>query len=118
MYAIRSYYASDADNIICLNDLISFTAGGGTNYDFSLNGSSQQYGASTTYATSTLADGDVITITAYNGNCASSTDSYTFTVNSMNLDLSVAPSNMICAGESVTFTATGADQYEFRNNFV
>lgn len=105
--------SSDADNIICLDDLITFTASGGTEYDFALNGNSVQYGTGTTFDISTLVDGDVISITAYNGDCPSAIDNYTFTVNSMVLDLTIAPSNMICTGEAVTFTATGADQYEF-----
>lgn len=117
-YPTLSSTSSDIDNIICLNDLISFTASGGTDYDFSLNGNSLQYGTGTNFDISTLADGDIITITAYNGDCPSSTDSYTFTVNSMNLDLVATPSNMICAGESATFTATGADEYEFFLNGV
>jgi alpha-tubulin suppressor-like RCC1 family protein len=65
-----------------------------------------------------LEDGDVMTITGYNGDCASTPDVYTFTVNTMNLDLTVAASSMICDGEAVTFTATGADQYEFFLNGV
>lgn len=105
--------SSDADNIICLNDTVQFTAAGAMTYDFLLNGNSMQNGLSTAFEISTLADGDVISIIGYNGDCASTQDTYTFTVNSMNLDLQVAPSSMICAGESVTFTGSGADQYEF-----
>jgi alpha-tubulin suppressor-like RCC1 family protein len=105
--------SSDADNIICLDDLITFSASGGTEYDFALNGNSLQYGVTSTYDISTLVNGDVISITAYNGDCPSAVDNYTFTVNSMVLDLTATPSNMICTGEAVTFTATGADQYEF-----
>lgn len=110
--------SSDADNIICLNDLISFNASGAMEYDFSLNGSSQQLGATTTFDISTLQNGDVVGVTGYNGDCPSATDNYVFTVNSMNLGLTVAASSLICDGESVTFTATGADQYEFFLNGI
>jgi alpha-tubulin suppressor-like RCC1 family protein len=61
-------------------------------------------------------DGDEITITGFNGDCPSAVDSYIFTVNSMNLDMTVSLSNMICLGENVTFTATGADLYSFYLN--
>lgn len=105
--------SSDADNIICMNDTVQFTASGAMTYDFLLNGSILQSGVGTTMDISTLADGDVISIIGYNGDCASSQDNYTFTVNSMNLDLQVTPSSMICTGEAVTFTGSGADQYEF-----
>ena len=105
--------SSDADNIICLNDQIDFTASGATDYTFNLNGANLQNGTSTNFGLNNLTNGDVISITGYNGDCASTIDTYTFTVNSMTLDLSVAAASMICEGESVTFTATGADQYEF-----
>lgn len=98
---------------ICVNDLVTVTASGAMTYDFELNGNIVQSGATTTYDINTLEDGDVITVTGYNGDCASTTDTYTFTVNTMALDLTVSPSTMICNGDAVTFTATGADQYEF-----
>lgn len=110
--------SSDVDNIICLNDAITITASGAMEYEFLLNGAQQQYGALTTFDINTLQDGDVISVVGYNGDCPSTADTYTFTVNSMNLDLTVAPSSMICAGENATFTATGGDQYEFFLNGV
>lgn len=110
--------SSDADNIICLNDLISFTASGAMAYDFQLNGSVLQSGAGTTFDISTLVDGDVISIIGFNGDCPSTADTYVFTVNSMTLNLVATPSNMICEGDAATLTATGADSYEFFLNGV
>ncbi len=112
-YPTLSTTSSDADNIICLNDQVDFTASGASTYLFELNGSPIQDGSSSTYGLNTLIDGDVITITGFNGDCASTVDTYAFTVNSMNLDMTVTASSMICEGELVTFTASGADQYEF-----
>lgn len=115
-YPVLTSNSSDADDIICLNDLISFTASGASTYLYEINGAQLQNNATSTYDLNTLMDGDVITITGFNGDCPSSIDSYTFTVNSMNLDMAVSLSNMICMGENVTFTATGADLYSFYLN--
>ena len=103
---------------ICLNDLVTFTASGAMTYDFDINGTVVQSGSSTTFDVSTLSNSDVVTVTGYNGDCASTPDVYNFIVNSMNLDMIVTASNMICAGENATFTASGADEYEFFLNGV
>jgi len=105
--------SSDANNEICLDEQVDFTANGATTYLFTLNGDTLQNNATTTYGLNTLSNGDLISITGFNGPCASSIDTYTFIVNSMNLALSITPSSMICDGDAVTFTATGADEYEF-----
>jgi len=105
--------SSATNSIICQDELVSFTASGAMAYDFLLNGALQQTGASASFDINTLADGDVVSIIGYNGDCPSTPDTYTFTVNSMNLQLSASLSNMICEGETVTFTATGGDNYEF-----
>lgn len=103
---------------ICLNDLVIFTASGAMTYDFDINGTIVQSSALTTYDLTTLINGDVVTVTGYNGDCTSTPDVYNFIVNSMTLDLTVAASSLICADENVTFTATGADEYEFFLNGV
>jgi alpha-tubulin suppressor-like RCC1 family protein len=105
--------SSDVDNIICLDELISFTGSGAMTYDFALNGTVLQSGAGSTFDISTLLDGDIISITGFNGDCPSVPDTYLFTVNSMTLALVASPSNMICEGDAVTFTASGGDNYEF-----
>ena len=89
--------SSEPTSVICLGDLVSFTASGAMTYDFLLNGVVLQSGAGTTFDISTIEDGDVVSIIGYNGDCPSTADTYTFTVNSMTLSLSASPSNMICA---------------------
>lgn len=103
---------------ICLNDMVTLTASGAMTYEFAVNGTVVQSGATSTYDINTLQDGDVVTITGFNGDCPSTVDTYVFTVNTMILDLTVAPSALVCEGELVTFTASGADQYEFSVNGV
>jgi alpha-tubulin suppressor-like RCC1 family protein len=115
-YPTITAVSSDADNVICLNELVTLTTSGAATYTYNLNGSPMQSAAATTFSTVDLIDGDVLSVTGFNGDCPSAPSSFTFTVNSMNLDLSVSASSLICAGESVTFTATGADLYMFYVN--
>lgn len=112
-YPIISVISSDVDNIICLNDNVNFTSSGATTYTYQLNGNNLQTGTNSTYSLNTLQNNDVISVTGFNGTCASAPTAITFTVNSMNLGLSASPSNLICSGDAVTFTATGANQYQF-----
>lgn len=112
-YPTLATTSSDADDIICRDDQVDFTASGATTYIFDINGTPIQTGTTSTYGLNTLMNGDVVSITGFNGDCPSTIDTYTFTVNSMILDMTVAASSMICEGESVTFTASGGDEYEF-----
>src|SRR6185436_3020758 len=92
-----------------------------------------QSGASNTWTTTTLANGDqvqcVITITG--GNCLTSatanSNTITMTVNANStptVSIVANPSGSICAGTSVTYTATasntggGTVSYDFRKNGV
>ncbi len=117
-FPVLSSTSSDADNVICLNDAITFTASNGMTYEFSVNGNMLQSGSGSNYTNSNLLNGDVVNITAFNGDCPSTPDTYTFTVNSMNLDLAVSPSSLVCEGSTVVFMASGANQYEFFLNGV
>lgn len=60
--------SSDSDNTICAGDNVIFTATGGTNYNFKLDGSSVQNGAGSTYTTSSLANGQEVTVEVTNAN--------------------------------------------------
>lgn len=110
--------SSDLDNIICIDDLVEFDASGASTYAYSLNGIELQNGVSSSFEISTLEQGDVISIIGYNGDCASTSSNFNFTVNSMNLDLVANPSNFICEGENVTFTASGGNEYLFFVNGI
>lgn len=55
--------SSDADNIICSDDIVTFTASGGTNYKFLLNNDViAQNGVSATYTTDSLKNGDKVKV--------------------------------------------------------
>ena len=58
--------SSDPDNTFCLGTSVTFTAGGGTNYDFRIGGVTVQNGSSTTYTTSSLANGQIVTVVVTN----------------------------------------------------
>lgn len=113
-----SVVCNDADLIICKNDPITFNASGAGTYNFTLNGIPVQTGSNGAYANSNLSQGDIISITGYNSVCPSAAQNFTFTVNSMNLQISAVPSEIVCEGASVQFTATGGNTYEFFVNGV
>ncbi|HRO18532.1 MAG TPA: immunoglobulin domain-containing protein, partial [Ferruginibacter sp.] len=111
--------SSDIDNQICDGESVTFTAtpgnGGNASYQWLLNGNPVGTDQNT-YTTTTLADGDEVSVVLTSdvtpcatGNPATS-NVITTTVNALQpVSVSIASSdldNTICDGESVTFTAT------------
>ncbi|MEI6436956.1 MAG: hypothetical protein WCP32_19190, partial [Bacteroidota bacterium] len=105
-------------NTICAGASVTFIAtptNGGTTpaYQWKNNGTDISGATSTSYTSSTLTDGDVITcMLTSNATCATgnpaTSNAVTMTVNPI-LPVSVAiaaSANPVCAGTSVTFTAT------------
>ena len=109
------------DNIICSGGNVVFTFNAGMQqYDFMVNGISQQSGSSNTYSNSALVNGDVVSLVVTNGLGCSAT----FTAPAISVIqspvgiLSVSPAT-ICAGEDMTFTATaGFQAYNFMVNGI
>jgi gliding motility-associated-like protein len=60
--------SSDADNTFCVGTSVTFTAGGGTNYNFRVGGVSVQNGATTTYTTNSLTNGQIVDVIVINAN--------------------------------------------------
>jgi gliding motility-associated-like protein len=54
--------SSDTDNAFCAGTSVTFTAGGGTNYNFRVNDTSMQNGGSTAYTTTTLTNGQFVDV--------------------------------------------------------
>ena len=109
--------SSDADNIFCSGTSVTFTAGGGTSYNFRVAGTSVQSGASATYTTSSLTNGQVVDVIVTNANgCVASSSGITNTVNSLPTAVIISSDadNRFCAGTSITFTAGGGTNYNFR----
>ena len=114
---------SDAPgNVACAGDSVTFTATGGSNYNFRVGASaatatSVQNGTSPTYTTSTLTSGQVVVVDVTNaGGCSATSLPITMTIDALPTPtlLSDAPGNAGCAGTPVTFTATGGSNYNFR----
>lgn len=115
------------DQIICAGDNITFTASTGFNaYIFKVNGTTVQSGVSRFFSTSTLNNGDVVTVDVVNANnCLITFNPITVTVTPLpsgsltfteNSGLT-ADDGVICAGSPVTFTATaGFSNYAFKIN--
>ncbi len=122
---------------VCSGTSVTFTATAATNgtgtvaYDFKVNGTSVQNGASNIYTTTALANGDKVTctITISGGTCYTSTTtvSNTITANitlgtTPTVSIVASPPGPICSGVSVTFTATAATNgtgtitYDFKVN--
>jgi hypothetical protein len=111
--------SSDADNTICDGTSVTFTAtptNGGTtpSYQWKLNGNDVGTNQAT-YTTSTLANGDVVTVVLTSdypctaGNPATSNPIATTVIANQPVSVTIASSdadNTICDGTSVTFTAT------------
>ncbi len=104
---------------ICAGDLVGFTAtstnGGATpTYQWQLNGSNIGGATSSTYSSSTLVNGDIITVIMTSSlSCAtgSPATSNTITITvvasvAASVSIAAVPSTTICAGDLVVFTAT------------
>ena len=73
--------SSDSDNTFCDGASVTFTAGGGTNYNFRVGGSSVQNGSGTTYTTSSLTNGQVVDVIVTNvSGCSATSTGITNTV--------------------------------------
>ncbi|HMC99108.1 MAG TPA: gliding motility-associated C-terminal domain-containing protein, partial [Ferruginibacter sp.] len=122
---------------VCTGTSVVFTSTASTNgtgtlvYNFKVNGTSVQNGASSTYSSSTLLNGDVVTciITISGGTCYSSTaatsNAITMTIVAPvtpAVSIAASPVGPVCGGTSVSFVATavtngtGTVTYTFKVN--
>lgn len=100
---------------ICQGTEVVFTGTGATNYQFFLNGASLGAPSTTnTYATSTLTNGDVISVTGSIGACSNSAQQqFNVQANPIVELFSDNATNVICDGDPITFIASGAQNYTF-----
>ncbi len=108
--------SSDADNIFCAGTSVTFTAGGGTTYNFRVDGNSVQSGNSNTYTTTTLTNGQAVSVVVTNASgCSAISSSITNTVNATPIPVltSSDADNIICEGAPVTFTSANGINYNF-----
>jgi hypothetical protein len=127
--------SASPSNIICAGTNVTFTASavnGGTSpfYQWQLNGINTGSNSST-YTSSSLISGDVVQcILTSAATCASgspaTSNSIIMTVNPnmpLSVSVSASPSNVICAGDNVLFTANttnggGYESYQWKVNGV
>ncbi|HQQ12597.1 MAG TPA: PKD domain-containing protein, partial [Bacteroidales bacterium] len=112
--------SSDADNTFCAGTSVTFTAGGGTDFTFRVNGVSKQTGAGPVYTTNTLLNGQVVDVIVISSTgCTATSAGITNTVNDLP-NPSIAGPQAICglpttafysvvdhAGHTYNWTATG-----------
>lgn len=100
--------SSDLDNIFCAGSSITYTAGGGTNYDFRTGGTSLQSGASATYTTSSVTNGQSVYVIVSDGNgCIDTSTVISITVNSIPPAPAIVVINNCDGTSSLSTTATG-----------
>lgn len=112
---------STPSNTICSGDNLTYTFTGASIYEVFINDVSQGVATgATTYSSATFNDGDRIRVLGSTFGCDSLSLEDTVTVlplpivNLTNTD----PDTIICIGDTVTFTATGASQYQFLVNGI
>ena len=98
---IPTLSSSDADNIFCAGTSVIFTAGGGTNYNFRVDGTSVQNGASTTYTTAALTNGQIVDVIVTNASgCIVTSSGITNTVNDIPAIAAITGTAAVCVGSS------------------
>ncbi|WP_143524998.1 gliding motility-associated C-terminal domain-containing protein [Labilibacter marinus] len=102
--------------IICENEEVVFTGTGGVNYNFFVDGLSQQDGASDEFRTSTLTNGQNVSLEITDAfGCTATHGGIVVTVNLIPIPTLISSDvdNIICATDEVTYTAGGGDTYEW-----
>ena len=96
--------SSDADNSFCAGTSVTFMAGGGTNYNFRINGTSVQNGGSATYTTMTLTNGKIVdVIVTSTGGCLITSSGITNTVFALPV-ATTSNNGPICVGNALSLT--------------
>ncbi|WP_133121555.1 autotransporter outer membrane beta-barrel domain-containing protein [Raineya orbicola] len=98
---------NDLDKIICEGQSVTFTATGAASYTFYINGTHVETNTTGTYTTTTLANNDVVSVTGTSGACSTTLvgSAYTVRTNPYVSLISNDSDNIICEGQSITFTA-------------
>ena len=114
---IAGLVSSDADNVICQGESISFTASGGDSYAFFVDGNSVQGpGTSDVYITTSLNDGETVTASVTNTTttCQSTSLGITTTVNALP-NPTLTGDQDVCLNESgvVYTTDAGMSNYSW-----
>ena len=117
-YPITTILTTDLDSTICDGDSFEVIGYGAIEYEFFISGISQGQTPMDTLLINGLTNGAVINVLGHNYNCSSPSGNINVLVNDIpNVNLTSSdPDNTICFGELVTFTASGASDYNFYSN--
>ena len=113
---IPDLLSSDADNLICKGETVIFTASGGDTYEFFINGSSVQ-GPNTndTYTSSSLINGQTLTVLVSNSlnGCEALSNGITTTVIDTPIPTFLSGDPLVCEGDAglVYETQSGMSNY-------
>ena len=95
--------SSDGDNIFCKGSSITFTAEGGTIYNFRVGVVSVQNGSMATYTTNSLTNGQVVSVIVTNANgCSATSTGITNFVNTLPFIIVTTPP--VCAANLTTYS--------------
>jgi alpha-tubulin suppressor-like RCC1 family protein len=110
--------SDDLDGILCNGQSVIFTASGATNYEFFVNGNSTGIASTTaTFATSTLTNGQTVSVTGSSNACFNSQTLPSFPVVIYPIvNLTNASDTSLCTAENTQLTASGASDYQFLVN--
>lgn len=109
--------SNDADDLICLGDSVTYTGTDGDEYEFYVNGiSAQAQSVSNTFTTSSLSDGDVVTVRALDNlnGCDTFSSGITMTVVTPSISVQPALSQSIFAGANAIYTVVTSDVDTFQ----
>lgn len=109
--------SSEIDNLICSGDSVTFNATDGDEYEFYINGTSAQaQSASNTFTTSSLSNGDVVTVRALDSLTGCDTTSSGITITVVNPTITIQPpaSQNILAGTNAIYTVGTLDVDTFQ----
>ncbi|MBM3427434.1 MAG: hypothetical protein FJX95_01470, partial [Bacteroidetes bacterium] len=112
-----SIASSDADQIICSGQSVTFTATAISNtavaYQWKKDGVAIAGATSATYTTTTLTSGNISCDINACGQAASSNAIYTTVMGTPTMTFASGSGSTVCSGTTPTFTATGANTYQF-----
>ena len=102
--------ATISNNTICTGESVTAVGGGALSYIWN-NGVSNNVAFSPSFSA-------LYTVTGTDANGCQNTGSVNLTVNALPVVLANVTNNVICAGESVVFTGSGAQSYTWDNSVV
>ena len=118
---VTASLSSSAFGAVCEGDTVTFTASGGDEYQFLLNGNPiSGFTINSTYTSTSFDNGDEVSVRVRNSStgCEDTSSAIPVLVEALpNPTLtSNKPGNTVCEGESMVFSATDGDQYQFYIN--